>query len=82
MKCVICKSPDITLKMVEEEIKVKNDIILYPVEVLVCSNCTERYYDTKMMRKLEEIKTKIEKKELAVKDIGKVFRAKVKADVK
>jgi len=77
MKCIICKSPDIELKTLEEEIKVGNDIFLYPIEVLVCSNCGERYYDSKTMRKLEEIKTKIEKKDLDVKDVGKIFRARV-----
>lgn len=47
MKCVICKSDDIELKKVDEEIKFENDIILVPIEVLVCNNCGERYYEKK-----------------------------------
>jgi DNA-binding transcriptional MerR regulator len=39
--------------------------------------CGERYYDTKTMRKLEEMRTKLRKKDLAVEDIGRVLRAKV-----
>ena len=59
MKCIICKSTDIERKLVDEEIKLENDIILYPVEVLVCDNCGERYYDAITMRKLEEVKKRI-----------------------
>lgn len=77
MKCIICKSPDIERKTVDEEIKFENDIVLFPVEVLVCNNCGERYYDAITMRNLEEIKKKLEKKNLAVEDVGKVLRPKV-----
>jgi len=77
MKCVVCKSPDIEKKNVEEEIKLGKDIILVPIEVLVCNNCGERYYDSRTMKKLEEIKSRLEKKDLAVEDVGKVLRARV-----
>ena len=77
MKCVICKSPDIQVKKIEEEIKIGQDIILVPVEVLVCNNCGERYYDNRIMRKLEEIKLQLNMNKLAVEDVGKVKRAKV-----
>lgn len=77
MKCIICKSDDIELKKVDEEIKFENDIILIPIEVLVCNNCGERYYDGKTIRHLETVKEKIENKEIAVEDIGKVLRPKV-----
>ncbi len=77
MKCVICKSPDIQKKIVDEEIKVESDIILVSVEVLVCSNCGERYYDNKTMRQLEETKLKLSTKNLKVQKVGKVFRTKV-----
>jgi YgiT-type zinc finger domain-containing protein len=75
MKCVICKSPDIQIKKVEEEIKSGRDIVLVPMEVLVCMNCGERYYERKAMRKIEEIREKLNRHDLEVEEIGKVFRA-------
>ena len=77
MKCIICKSDDIELKKVDEEIKVDNNIVLIPTEVSVCNNCGERYYDRKTIKQLEKLKEKIENKELAVEDVGKVMRPKV-----
>ncbi|MFH1527710.1 MAG: YgiT-type zinc finger protein [Bacteroidota bacterium] len=77
MKCVICKSEDIELKKVDEEIKFENDIILVPIEVLVCNNCSERYYERKTIQQLESIKERIEKKEIPVENIGKILRPKV-----
>lgn len=77
MKCVVCKSPDIRPKKVEEEIKIEENIVLIPIEVLVCQNCGERYYDRKTMMKLEEIRIKVGKKAMDVEDVGKVLRARV-----
>jgi hypothetical protein len=42
---------------------------------LVCSNCGERYYDRKSMRKIEEIRSKLKNKEIDVEEVGKVMRA-------
>ena len=77
MKCVICKSSDIQMEMVDEEVKLGEDIVLIPMEVLVCRNCGERYYDRKTMQKLEETRSKLRKKDLEVEDVGRVLRAKV-----
>jgi YgiT-type zinc finger domain-containing protein len=77
MKCVICKSSDIQKRPVEEEVKQANDIVLIPMEVMVCQQCGERYYDTQAMRKLEEMRSKLLKKDLVVEDVGRVLRAKV-----
>jgi hypothetical protein len=77
MKCVICKGSDVQMKMVEEEIKRDEDIVLIPMEVLVCLSCGERYYDRKTMRKLEDIRAKLRLQELEVEDVGKVLRSKV-----
>jgi YgiT-type zinc finger domain-containing protein len=65
------------MKMVEEEIKSGKDIVLIPMEVLVCLNCGERYYDRKTMRKIEEIRSRLGKQDLKVKEVGKVLRANV-----
>jgi YgiT-type zinc finger domain-containing protein len=75
MKCVICKSSDIQVKMVEEEIKSGMDILLVPIEVLVCDHCGERYYDRKAMRKIEDVRSRLKQKDLKVKEVGKVLRA-------
>ena len=75
MKCVVCKSSDIKMKMVEEEVRAEQDIVLIPIEVLVCQNCGERYYDRKNMKKLEEIKTRVKEHDLEVEEVGKVLRA-------
>jgi len=77
MKCVICKSTDIEIKKVEEEIKSGKDIVLIPINLLVCLNCGERYYDRKAIRKIEEIKEKLSRQALKVQEVGKVLRAKV-----
>ena len=75
MKCVICKSSDIQKKIVEEEIKSGMDIVLISLEVLVCMNCGERYYDRITMKKIENIRSKLKQKELKVEEVGKVLRA-------
>ena len=74
MKCVVCKSSDIRMKMVEEEIRAEQDIVLVPIEVLVCQNCGERYYDRKNMKKLEEMRTRLKNHDLEVEEVGKVLR--------
>jgi YgiT-type zinc finger domain-containing protein len=55
MKCIICHSTDISLRRVNEQLSRGQDMILVPVDVLVCNNCGERYYDRRTMQKLEEI---------------------------
>jgi len=75
MKCVICKSSDIQNKMIEEEIKSGKDIILVPLNVLVCMNCGERYYDRNTMRKIEDVRSRLKQKELEFEEVGKVLRA-------
>jgi YgiT-type zinc finger domain-containing protein len=75
MKCVICKSSDIQNKMIEEEIKSGKDIVLLPLNVLVCMNCGERYYDRNTMRKIEDVRSRLKQKDLEVEEVGKVLRA-------
>jgi len=65
----------IELKTGDEQIRTERDIILVPMNILVCSNCGERYYDRKSMRKIEEIRNKLKNMELDVEEIGKVMRA-------
>ena len=74
MKCVICKSSDIQMKTVEEEIKSGSDIFLVPMQVLVCSSCGERYFDRKAMKQIEEMRCRIKEKNLQFKEVGRVLR--------
>ena len=75
MKCIVCKSPDIEPKTVDEQIKSGEDIILVPMHLLVCSNCGERYYDRKAMQRIENIRKRVKNQNLDVEEIGKVMRA-------
>lgn len=77
MKCVICNSPDIKMKLVEEEIKSGKDIVLLPMEILVCLNCGERYYDRKALWKIEEVREKLKSQDIEVEEVGKVLRANI-----
>jgi YgiT-type zinc finger domain-containing protein len=74
MKCVVCNSSNIETKSVEEEIRSDKDILLIPLEVLVCLSCGERYYDRKSMKKIEEMRSKLKKHDLKVEEVGKVLR--------
>lgn len=74
MKCVICKSPYIEYQTVEEELRQEQNIVLVPINLLVCQNCGERYYDRVSMQKLEKIKTQLQNNELNIKEVGKVMR--------
>ncbi|NQS90082.1 YgiT-type zinc finger protein [Patescibacteria group bacterium] len=74
MKCVICNSQDITRRKVEEEIRKNSDLILVPVEVLVCEGCGERYYDRRTMKTLEDIEQSIKEKRASLQKVGRVLR--------
>jgi YgiT-type zinc finger domain-containing protein len=74
MKCVICKGSDIKSKIVDEQIRTERDIVLVPMNILVCSSCGERYYDKKAMKKIEEIRSRLKKQDLEVKEVGKIMR--------
>ena len=74
MKCVICNSQDITRRKVEEEIRKNSDVILVPIEVLVCERCGERYYDRRTMKRLEDIEQSIKEKRASLQKVGRVLR--------
>jgi YgiT-type zinc finger domain-containing protein len=74
MKCVICNSQDITRRKVEEEIRKNSDVILVPIEVLVCEGCGERYYDRRTMKRLEDIEQSIKEKRASLQKVGRVLR--------
>lgn len=73
MKCVICHGNEIELMEVKEQFTVGNDIVYVPIKVPVCKNCGERYYDRRTMQLLEEIERKLNKKQIELKEVGKVL---------
>lgn len=73
MKCVICHSDNIKKSDVNEEIFNKNDIIIIPLNILMCGNCGERYYDRKTVRFIEDIRLKINQDKIKLKETGKVM---------
>jgi len=74
MKCVICNSLHVEMKKVEEEIRSGNNILIVPMEVLVCQSCGERYYDRKAMKKIEEMRSRLKSDDLKVEEVGKVLK--------
>ena len=75
MKCVICNSSIIEKKQVEEEVRDGNNVVLIPIEVLVCRQCGERYYTRQIMKKLEKIEEKIKEKKISLKEVGRVLKS-------
>ena len=76
MHCIVCHSPAIEKKEINDEIKINSDIIYVPISVPVCSNCGERYYDRKSMQYLEQTKEKLKNHQLSLKEVGKVMALK------
>ena len=74
MKCIICHSTDISLRRVNEQLSRGEDMILVPVEVLVCNNCGERYYDWRAMKRLEEIEDAVDAGHVSLERVGEVLR--------
>jgi len=76
MKCLICHSTDISLRRVNEQLSRGEDVILVPVEVLVCNSCGERYYDRRTMQRLEEIEDAVHADRLFLERVGEVLRVR------
>jgi YgiT-type zinc finger domain-containing protein len=74
MKCIICHSTDISLRRVNEQLSRGEDLILVPLEVLVCNNCGERYYDRRAMKRLEEIEDAVNAGHVSLERVGEVLR--------
>ena len=76
MKCIICHSTDISVRRVNEQLSQGEDMILIPMEVLVCNNCGERYYDRRTMQRLEEIEDAVNAGRVSLERVGEVLRVK------
>ena len=76
MECIVCKFSKIENKTLDMQIAAGRDIVFVPMNIMVCSNCGERYYSIEIMSKIEEIKSKLINRELDVVEIGKVMRCR------
>lgn len=75
MRCVICNGANIEMSRVEEEVCIKNNVVLIPIETLVCLSCGERYYDRRTMKFLEEVTAQIKSENAVLEPVGQVMRA-------
>ena len=73
MKCVICHGDEIKVMEVKEEFTIGNDIVCVPINIPVCRNCGERYYDRRTMQFLEGVESKLTEKRGELKEIGRVL---------
>ena len=73
MRCVICHGEDIKIKEVKEELHYNNNIVYVPIKALVCQTCSERYYDRRTMRFLEQVERKLKTKTVKLKEVGKLL---------
>jgi YgiT-type zinc finger domain-containing protein len=62
------------MRQVNEQVARGEDVILVPVEVLVCNNCGERYYDRRIMLRLEQIEDAIGAGRVPLERVGEVLR--------
>ncbi len=76
MECVLCMSSKVEKKTVDMQIMVERDIVLVPMNIMLCTNCGERYYNTEIIGKIEDIKSKLKTRELNVVEVGKVMRCR------
>ena len=74
MKCVVCNGSNIQKQRVDEQIKAGENIVLVPMNILVCESCGERYYNKKSMKEIEKLREQLRDSKLKVKEVGKVMR--------
>jgi YgiT-type zinc finger domain-containing protein len=73
MKCVICHGDTIEPRAVREELHIGDDIVYVTVDALVCTQCSERYFDRATVRKLENIERELQQTRESLPAIGKVL---------
>ncbi len=73
MKCLVCHGEDILVTAVREELRIENNIVYVPIQVLVCQACGERYYDRRTIRFLEEVEHQLKEGKATLQEVGKVL---------
>ena len=79
MRCVLCNGNNIEMRSVEEEVHINNNVVLIPIETLVCLSCGERYYDRRTMKFLEKVTAQIKSENVVLEPVGQVMRTAVRA---
>jgi len=74
MKCVICKTGEVTRSPVKVEVKVGYDHLLTTVEAESCLQCGEAYYSAEVLRKLDQLRDEFTRKEIAPRSVGTVYQ--------
>jgi YgiT-type zinc finger domain-containing protein len=74
MKCVICKTGEVTKSPVQVEVKVGYDHLLTTVEAESCVECGEAYYSGETLRQLDRLRDEFARKEIAPRSVGTVYQ--------
>lgn len=73
--CTNCGGRHLTEKTVEQTVRGGNNMASVPVSALVCLDCGERLYDAKTVKRLEEVKRRLERGEVqGFQPIGQMYR--------
>ena len=73
MKCVICHGEHVASAEVVEEFRSGDDIVCVPIEAPVCADCGERYYDRATMRRIEELRKRVNAHDIPLREVGRVL---------
>jgi YgiT-type zinc finger domain-containing protein len=73
MKCVICKTGEVTKSSVQVEVKVGYDHLLTTVEAEQCAECGEVYYSAETLRHLDRLRDEFARKEIRPRSVGTVY---------
>lgn len=63
-KCFRCGSTDIQDRLVEELVRQGKYVVALRLPANVCSNCGERYFDRDHVTQIEDIRPRLEHREL------------------
>ena len=74
MKCVICKTGEVTKSSVQVEVKVGYDYLLTTVEAECCVECGEAYYSAEILRQLDRLRDEFARKQIAPRSVGTVYQ--------
>lgn len=74
MKCMICKTGEVTAARVQAEVKVGFDHLLVTVAAEACVECGEAYYSAETLRHLEQLKEEFARKEISPVSVGTVYQ--------
>ncbi|MBI2536983.1 MAG: YgiT-type zinc finger protein [Gemmatimonadetes bacterium] len=74
MKCVICKTGEVSPARVQAEIKAGCDRLLVPVEAEACQQCGESYYSAEVLRHLERVREDFARKVITPATVGTVYQ--------